>query len=104
MIGYGDVVTVKMTTINGKDFKFYQCDCTFSFSPRSNDRRSDDSSTNKGASSETWKPKLKNEQQNRDDRRTSSSQQQASPSSSERHVEAGDTWQTVEKKRYNSSV
>ena len=77
---------------------------TFSFSPRSNDQRLDDSLRNKGASSETWKSKLKYEQQNRDDRRTISSQQHASPSTSERNIEAGGTWQTVEKKRYNSSV
>jgi len=65
-----------------------------------NDRRLDEPSTNKGASSESWKSKPRSEQQNRDDKRGV-----ASPSSSERRTEQtsekGDSWRTVEKKRPN---
>ena len=77
------------------------------FSPRGGDRRVDDSSTNKGASNDSWRSKPRIEQQNRDDRyddrRTISSQQQqqASPSSTERNSETAGNWRTVEKKRPN---
>ncbi|CAF4274539.1 unnamed protein product, partial [Rotaria sordida] len=76
-----------------------------------NDRRLDEPSMNKGASSDSWKSKSRTDQQNRDDRRglssssSSQQQQQSSPSSSdrrtERNSEAGGKWQTVEKKRPN---
>ncbi|CAF3804580.1 unnamed protein product, partial [Rotaria sordida] len=78
-----------------------------------NDRRLEEPSMNKGASSDSWKLKSRTDQQNRDDRRGLSSsssqqqQQQSSPSSSdrrtERNSEAGGKWQTVEKKRPNPS-
>ncbi len=71
------------------------------FSPRAGgDRRPDESSTNKGASNDLWRPKTRSDQQNRDDKRGV-----ASPSSTERwperNSETTDNWRTVEKKRPN---
>jgi hypothetical protein len=56
----------------------------------------DEPPINKGASSDSWKSRPRNEQQNRVDK-----QGIPSPSSTERNSEMSDNWRTVEKKRPN---